>query len=569
MSRLKLIYPRALLQSWLVGLVERQWVARSWVALRARRHQAAAYIAVGTGATIAALLVFMLSVLGPLEASSRHDALLRARLASPAPAPSIVIVDVDERSLALLAPAHGRWPWPREVLADGVQRLADLGARAVLFNVLVSDHDARNPDGDAALEAATQLFRPMAFPLVRLNPVNDGRSALAVADLPGAVVRPARPGPALGAATVAAILPFLPSMHDRLGVANQRPDGDGIVRTYPLRWVEPRWAMPSLVATTAEQAGVPLAALPDRFSLNWRNKAGRYTRIAFADLLRLPIDDAGLVPLHGAIVVLGVSAPGLGQTRATAVEPVEDDNEILATALDDTLHDTYLRVLPGWATLLFSVATIWLMVGLFLRRVPAGRINTAFVLMQSSLGGITLLSVSYTVWLVDLTEAMSFLLGVFTAIKLVQLLGDRWARATPGYRRVGVTDGDGVMAIAGYLQKNVTAATRQRWQQALEKLLGFTRVVRVDGLFGGDSFLQRPFADYECLVLLLKPGEVDAVQAMFEADGEKDLVLTEASLDRPWNPEDAGFAAWVAPWLLENCALVVSSGGTPAPAASE
>src|SRR6185503_16788017 len=58
------------------------------------------------------------------------DLAVRMRLSSPPPDPSILIVDIDERSLALLAPQHGRWPWPRSVIAEAVAGLSDAGAQS-------------------------------------------------------------------------------------------------------------------------------------------------------------------------------------------------------------------------------------------------------------------------------------------------------------------------------------------------------------------------------------------------------------------------------------------------------
>jgi len=67
------------------------------------------------------------------------------RLSSPAPDPSILIVDIDERSLALMAPAHGRWPWPRSVIAETVAGLPMPGQKSILVNFTFSDPDKDHP----------------------------------------------------------------------------------------------------------------------------------------------------------------------------------------------------------------------------------------------------------------------------------------------------------------------------------------------------------------------------------------------------------------------------------------
>src|SRR5690349_160911 len=53
----------------------------------------------------------------------------------------VVIVDIDEKSLK----AYGQWPWPRTLVADLVNKLTDLGAAAIGFDVLFSEPDRTSP----------------------------------------------------------------------------------------------------------------------------------------------------------------------------------------------------------------------------------------------------------------------------------------------------------------------------------------------------------------------------------------------------------------------------------------
>lgn len=67
---------------------------------------------------------------------------------------SVVIVDIDEESLATL----GQWPWPRNVIGGMVEKLSDMGAASIAFDMVFAEHDrtsppliAKNlPDGDNA-----------------------------------------------------------------------------------------------------------------------------------------------------------------------------------------------------------------------------------------------------------------------------------------------------------------------------------------------------------------------------------------------------------------------------------
>ena len=51
------------------------------------------------------------------------------------------IADIDEASLA----AYGQWPWPRTRIAELVAKLHQLGASAIVFDILFSEPDRLSP----------------------------------------------------------------------------------------------------------------------------------------------------------------------------------------------------------------------------------------------------------------------------------------------------------------------------------------------------------------------------------------------------------------------------------------
>ena len=51
------------------------------------------------------------------------------------------IVDIDEASLARI----GQWPWPRDILAQLVDKLSEAGAAAIAFDVLFAEPDRLSP----------------------------------------------------------------------------------------------------------------------------------------------------------------------------------------------------------------------------------------------------------------------------------------------------------------------------------------------------------------------------------------------------------------------------------------
>ncbi|QSQ27759.1 adenylate/guanylate cyclase domain-containing protein [Pyxidicoccus parkwayensis] len=54
--------------------------------------------------------------------------------------PRVVVVAVDEKS----ARAHGRWPWPRDLVAKGIDNLREAGASAIGLDMIFADEDPEN-----------------------------------------------------------------------------------------------------------------------------------------------------------------------------------------------------------------------------------------------------------------------------------------------------------------------------------------------------------------------------------------------------------------------------------------
>ena len=80
-------------------------------------------------------LILIVGILGTMDVfnnidNSIYDLLLRA-VPEPPVAEEIVFVDVEDLSLEVV----GTWPWPRDVLADTLIRMKELGARSATFDI--------------------------------------------------------------------------------------------------------------------------------------------------------------------------------------------------------------------------------------------------------------------------------------------------------------------------------------------------------------------------------------------------------------------------------------------------
>ncbi len=286
----------------------------------------------------------------------------------PRPAPAdlpVRIVDIDEASLA----AVGQWPWSRQDMARIASRLAELGAAAVVFDILFPEPDRLSPSNIVgggedydALFAQALAAGPNVLVMSR---VGTGSAA---------------PGPKAGFAMtgtdplaslprldgVAAPMPMLAAAATGLGVASLDREGAGVARRLPLLWSNGTAPLPTLavealrvaqgVATLVVlgdasgaptvaglrigQLEVPTGPSGDMWLYYRELPASTYVPAAQV----LGDDYAKLAPLlNGHIVLVGASATGLLDIRASALgEPVPGVS-IHLQAIEQMLTGSFLQ----------------------------------------------------------------------------------------------------------------------------------------------------------------------------------------------------------------------------------
>lgn len=367
-----------------------------------------------------ALLGIGHAVLQPLQPLQRlewlsDDLRTRALAAHTGPHPDIVIVDIDDGSLS----AVGRWPWGRDRLAQlsqellGRQRVAALGFDLVFpepddgglsaLQALVQAEPAlgarwpewrQRLDHDAPLAAALQ-----GQPVVLGWYLNSEGQGARAGHLPAAVatVPKAQPTPSMPRwKGYAANLPVLAAAAPAAGFFNAWPDADGVIRSVAAVARVDDGLYESLALALWRQAtgqpklavewrpapvghGLEMAAL--RFT---GEPAGQARRVALDErgALRVPYRGTGgpdggsfryipagtvlvggLKPqeLAGRIVLVGSSAPGLADLRATPLHPampgVEVHAHLLAGLLDDALPQRPSWA-PGYEALLVALSVV-------------------------------------------------------------------------------------------------------------------------------------------------------------------------------------------------------------------
>ncbi len=389
----------------------------------------------GLLATLAAALLVLLDPGGWLAAFELRtvDARHRGHAGPSASTERIVILEIGEGTLAQLAPIYGRWPWPRSVHAEVVDYLAQDGAVAIGFDLLLAERadrrvvDARAVDTLAALAAAAdvpEVRAELGAQIEALRPQRGDAELAAAAAVAGNVFAaavlagaPAAPGdaaqggdwPGPGVPLAApnpdalhahALLPYaeLAQAARALGHINVLPDADGVYRRFaPLAWWrDAERALPALgVAIAAHVRGVPLAdlrrsdgalkigdlALPllaDGSALIPYRGDAMYRRIPYEQVLaskdlRAAGKPAPLAPgsFDGRIVLISALAAGIADLRATPFSPVTPGILLHANVIDGLLAGRTLRATGAVGAALMVLGACLLAVAATARLRPA------------------------------------------------------------------------------------------------------------------------------------------------------------------------------------------------------
>ena len=440
------------------------------------------------------------------------DMAMEWRLSSPHPSSDIVIIDIDERSLAIMAEEFGRWPWPRSAMADFLAMLMELEPKAVGVNIMYSDADLNDVEGDQIFDEVISYFPNAVFPMTRLSPANDSLSEISVGMLQGAVWEEGG-----GNNTVSMLFTMFPSAQDRMGLNNLVLDDDGVVRRFQPHWLDEGFSLPSLayqMSVVANENSWARGSDFPEYLINWRNKTGVYRRVSFVDVYQalLGEGDLNLSEIENKYMVLGLTAPGLAVLKGTAVSSATDDNLIIANSLDDILNDTGLLTLPSWVIALIAIVSFWGIAWCYLVDIDDELIDLGFVIYESIAVFITVGSISFTRYAFDLSYVALTGIAFYTAAFVYDMPAKGSMRATRRFYASQVwQDSTEMVAIAFYDREDQFQQTARQFQ----KLLGAKHVYQIDNLFAGESIASEALEPIR-VVLVLDPSPVE--QQLSELD---------------------------------------------------
>lgn len=349
-----------------------------------------------------------------------YDWMIKHRLRTPQADPDIVIIDIDEKSLARMSVEFGRWPWPRDVFASMLSELESQKAQAVVFDILFSDPDHQHAEGDRAFVDVIAQSKSSYFPVLRLNAGNDAISTIRAADLGGLVMpEPHRqPSPAR---TLALVFPYFgPAVgNGKFGTFNVMADADGVIRHQSLWESVDGWRIASLPLRLGSSFGWVLPSEKNHL-VQWANQPLAYQTVSFADVYidsqkknkaRMPDEFAG------KIVLIGSTAPGLSDLKATPLTAIHPGVDIVATEIDNLKNQRYMNELPNWVRLATTLALLMLATALSLRTTGL-RLAWAFASIPCALFLLAHLSLNYLTTFIDLTASTAYVAAYFAIAKL-------------------------------------------------------------------------------------------------------------------------------------------------------
>lgn len=381
------------------------------------RHRRTKILAVAFWATLLALGIGHAMRLLPLPLIDRLDQALadtRTRWTAADDVPKrLAIIDIDEASLAQV----GRWPWPRERLAQLTLELVDRQrVAAVGFDLVFAEPDtggfelierlagtdtalaARLPtlraqlDHDAAFSRALQ-GRAVVLGHYFTSDRGSARNGQLPEPLATSLPQPLPPA-MMRWRGYGASLPQLAAAAPHGGFINALPDDDGLLRSTLLfsaytEGTDTRvyealalavWRLAAgsgepVLLTAASPSGPTLSGFrvgDHRFAIDERGAvqipfrrrsgpmSGAFERHGAADVL------AGRLPpgaLAGYRVLVGTTVPALGDLRATPIHPAQPGIEIHASIIAG-LDSGRLPVRPDWAAGYESLLLLALALGL-------------------------------------------------------------------------------------------------------------------------------------------------------------------------------------------------------------
>ncbi len=346
----------------------------------------------------------------PLLQSLRLNVFDTLLIAHPRPYEDmpVKIVDIDDESLKRL----GQWPWPRVKVAEMIDRLTAAGAGAIALDIVFAEPDRTSPSqiipvwkeqnilGDTALDSLPDHDAIFAESLANANAVtgfvlNEQLTQKKPALKAGYAIAGDDPSPYLERFTGSVIsLPELEAAATGNGALNSIPERDGVIRRIPMLFGLGGKLYPTLSAealriaqgastyvvkatgasgeasygSDAGLVGIKIGQfeVPTDASGKFWVHYTDYTPKRYIPAWRVFKDNFDPATVDGQIILVGTSAAGLKDLRATPLNSAASGVEVHAQAIEQVLLQHFITR-PDWmhgAELLSMIAVGLILIAL-------------------------------------------------------------------------------------------------------------------------------------------------------------------------------------------------------------
>lgn len=336
------------------------------------------------GALASAVLVIAIAHTRGVEwlEGGTYDARVRLS-ADPAKADKrIVIIDVDDASFNGLKDNIGRWPWTRAVWSAFLYHLSKGHPRVIAFDSIFGGRESDVVDSDFAKRIQQAGNVVLAFSLsdsveIGFSGENLNLNKLKLLERDSSAAPQGSDGESYNMKQTAYNVPLdsLSNAAAGLGCVTSIPDGDGVtrrialqylvdgraLRAFPLRTVDVAEGLGGVFQHLGRRAVRGTQNLPvdssGRMVLLWHGGSQTYERIPAWKIIasiypqQFPDYKDYYQPeyFRDKIVLIGASAAGSLEARATPFSEVAPGFITHAAAIDNLLHGEAVTVAPAWA----------------------------------------------------------------------------------------------------------------------------------------------------------------------------------------------------------------------------
>ena len=283
----------------------------------------------------------------------------------------IVIIDVDERSLKTL----GRWPWRRDKIAKIVDNLTEYGVGVIGFDMVFAEEDGSSPK-KIAKTLGIKIENAEDYDEIFAKSIANSPSILGfvlnieqnfsnyIPTVNGIFVERGKSKENFipTAKGVTSNIEILQNSAYSSGSFNMFPDPDGVVRYVPMLFSLDGTIYPSLslemirialgekmVFINYDEFGIDNIQIGElsiptdengRLFINFAGPKKSYRYISALDVYEKKVDRS---ELEGKIVLIGTSASGLLDLRATPFDQTIPGVEIHANAIDNIINGNFIQ----------------------------------------------------------------------------------------------------------------------------------------------------------------------------------------------------------------------------------